>query len=217
VTDVEQIRLDPDPYEPFRLSQGFRVGDLVIVSGQAAIDDHGTFYLVLTGGSTPQLVCPLLVVPPRVLQLDWTRVEFFFGDERGVGPEHADSNYRMANQALLSKVPVPPAQIARIRGEATDPEAVAVLDRITAEVTNFVAGVIAEDPGAHRGEDDEERREHGVQVIAQLLVGAVQSLANWWADHDELPRQRIVEMTMDFAWLGLQRLTQGERWQTRAS
>jgi reactive intermediate/imine deaminase len=39
--DVEQIRLDPDPYEPFRLSQGFRVGDLVIVSGKAAIDEHG--------------------------------------------------------------------------------------------------------------------------------------------------------------------------------
>jgi reactive intermediate/imine deaminase len=41
VTDVEQIRLDPDPYEPFRLSQAFRVGDLVIVSGQAAIDQDG--------------------------------------------------------------------------------------------------------------------------------------------------------------------------------
>jgi len=101
--------------------------------------------------------------------------------------------------------------------EATDPEAVAVLDRITAEVTSFVAGVIAEDPGARRRDDDEETREHGVQVIAQLLVGAVQSLATWWADHDELPRQRIVEMTMDFAWLGLQRLGQGERWQTAGS
>jgi reactive intermediate/imine deaminase len=39
--DVQQIRLDPDPYEPFRLSQGFRVGDLVFVSGQAAIDEQG--------------------------------------------------------------------------------------------------------------------------------------------------------------------------------
>ena len=39
--DVEQIRLDPDPYVPFRLSQGFRVGELVIVSGQAAIDEQG--------------------------------------------------------------------------------------------------------------------------------------------------------------------------------
>ncbi len=39
--DVSQIHVDPDPYVPFRLSQGFRVGDLVIVSGQAAIDEHG--------------------------------------------------------------------------------------------------------------------------------------------------------------------------------
>jgi len=101
--------------------------------------------------------------------------------------------------------------------EATDPEAVAVLDRITAEVTNFVASVIAEDPGARRTVDDAETREHGVQVIAQLLVGAVQSLATWWSDHQELPRERIVEMTMDVAWLGLQRVSQGERWQTAAS
>ena len=41
MTDVSPIRLDPDPYEPFRLSQGFRVGDLLLVSGQAAIDEHG--------------------------------------------------------------------------------------------------------------------------------------------------------------------------------
>jgi AcrR family transcriptional regulator len=98
--------------------------------------------------------------------------------------------------------------------EATDPEAVAVLDRVTAEVTSFVAGVIREDPGSRRGPEDETVRQHGVQVTAQLLVGAVQSLANWWADHQELPRERIVEMTMDFAWLGLQRLSRGERWQT---
>ena len=39
--DVQQIRLDPDPFEPYALSQGFRVGDLVIVSGQAALDEHG--------------------------------------------------------------------------------------------------------------------------------------------------------------------------------
>jgi reactive intermediate/imine deaminase len=41
VTDVEQIRLEPDPYEPYRLSQGFRVGDLLFVSGQAAISEQG--------------------------------------------------------------------------------------------------------------------------------------------------------------------------------
>lgn len=41
MTEFSQIRLDPDPYEPFRLSQGFRVGDLLIVSGQASIDESG--------------------------------------------------------------------------------------------------------------------------------------------------------------------------------
>ena len=41
MTEVSPIRLDPDPYEPFRLSQGFRVGDLLLISGQAAIDEHG--------------------------------------------------------------------------------------------------------------------------------------------------------------------------------
>jgi AcrR family transcriptional regulator len=98
--------------------------------------------------------------------------------------------------------------------EATDPETAVVLDRVTAEVTAFVAGVIREDPGSRRGADDAAAREHGVQVVAQLLVGAVQSLASWWSDHQELPRERIVEMTMDFAWLGMHRLSRGERWQT---
>ncbi len=41
MTDVGPIRLDPDPYEPYRLSQGFRVGDLLLISGQAAIDENG--------------------------------------------------------------------------------------------------------------------------------------------------------------------------------
>jgi AcrR family transcriptional regulator len=98
--------------------------------------------------------------------------------------------------------------------EATDPETAAVLDRITTEVTAFVAGLIREDPGSRRGEDDAATREHGVQVVAQLLVGAIQSLASWWSVHQDLSRERIVEMTMDFAWLGLQRLSRGERWQT---
>ena len=40
----------------------------------------------------------------------------------------------------------------------------------------------------------------------------MQSLANWWADHQEVPRERLLKMTMDYAWLGLERLSRGERW-----
>ena len=100
--------------------------DRLIAAGQAAIDDHGTFYLALTGGSTPQIVCPLLVVPPRVLQLDWTRVEFFFGDERAVPARHPDSNYNTARQTLLDYLPrVGPGQVHRMIGEAADLDAAA--------------------------------------------------------------------------------------------
>jgi AcrR family transcriptional regulator len=96
--------------------------------------------------------------------------------------------------------------------EATDPEALVLLDRVVNQVTRVVAGLIAEDPGSRKGDDDEGRREQRIQVLAQLLVGATQSLANWWTDHPEIPRRQVVETTMDFAWLGLQRLSAGERW-----
>ena len=101
--------------------------------------------------------------------------------------------------------------------EATDPEVAALLERIVAQVTALVAALIAEDPGARAAGDDERARSQGIQMLAQMLVGAVQSLANWWADHQEVPRARIVEMTMDFAWQGLGRLSQGERWQPPAA
>jgi 6-phosphogluconolactonase len=100
--------------------------DRLIATGQAAIDDHGAFHLVLTGGSTPELVCPMLVVPPRVLQLDWTKVEFFFGDERAVPARHPDSNYNLARQTLLDYLPrVGPGQVHRMIGEAADLDAAA--------------------------------------------------------------------------------------------
>jgi AcrR family transcriptional regulator len=96
--------------------------------------------------------------------------------------------------------------------EANDPEMVAVLERIVAEVTSVVAALIAEDPGSRSSAGDEAGRERGIQMLAQMLVGSVQSLSNWWADHQEVPRELILEMTMDYAWLGLERLSRGERW-----
>ena len=100
--------------------------------------------------------------------------------------------------------------------EATDPEVALLLERIVSEVTALVAALIATDP-AVRVVRDHKAREQGIQMLAHLVVGAVQSLANWWADHQNVPRQRMVERTMDFAWLGLERLSRGERWSATAS
>jgi hypothetical protein len=96
--------------------------------------------------------------------------------------------------------------------EVTDAEAAVVLDRVLAQVTALVAALIAEDPGASTVGEDEAARDQAIGMLAQMLVGSVQSLANWWADHQEIRRERIVEITMDFAWLGLERLSRGERW-----
>jgi AcrR family transcriptional regulator len=94
--------------------------------------------------------------------------------------------------------------------ETTDPDAAAVVDRMVEQVTVEVTGLIALDPGA-RALDD-RGAERALRLLAEMLVGGVQSMANWWADHPEVPRAQMVEIAMDFAWLGLERLSRGERW-----
>lgn len=96
--------------------------------------------------------------------------------------------------------------------DAADPETAAALERVLEQVTVVVAGLIAEDPGAR--ELDRENPESGraMTLLAQMLVGSVQSVANWWADHREVSREEIVELVMDYGWIGLERLSAGERW-----
>ena len=97
--------------------------------------------------------------------------------------------------------------------EAADAPVSAALDRVVAQVTAMVATLIAEDPAAPSADPDgDEGTNTGVQMLAQLLVGSVQALANWWAENPEVPRRHLVNAVMDFAWLGLDRLRAGERW-----
>jgi 6-phosphogluconolactonase len=66
---------------------------------------HAPFTVALAGGSTPKRLYELLAAEPYVGRVRWQDVEFFFGDERAVPPEHPDSNYGMARRALLDHVP----------------------------------------------------------------------------------------------------------------
>jgi 6-phosphogluconolactonase len=79
--------------------------DAIVAAGQESIRERGRFVIALSGGSTPRAVCPMLVVPPRVQMVDWSKVEFFFGDERAVPPNDPDSNYNTAREALLNYLP----------------------------------------------------------------------------------------------------------------
>ena len=85
-----------------------------------AITARNTFTLALAGGSTPTSLYALLATPPFRTQLDWTKIHFFWGDERHVPPDHQDSNYRMAHETLLRHLPVAPDHIHRMSGELPD-------------------------------------------------------------------------------------------------
>jgi AcrR family transcriptional regulator len=94
--------------------------------------------------------------------------------------------------------------------DAADPETAAVLDRMLEQVTAEVTVLISQDPGAPTLDSAEDQR--GLRLLAEMLVGGAQSMANWWADNPEASRASMVEVAMDFAWLGLERLSRGERW-----
>lgn len=86
---------------------------------------RGRFAVALSGGSTPQRLYQLLTEPAFRSQVDWSRVDLFWGDERCVPPDNKDSNYHMAQEAMLSRLPIPPGRIHRIEAERPDREAAA--------------------------------------------------------------------------------------------
>ena len=88
----------------------------------AAVRDSGKFTVALSGGSTPKTLYSLLATKPGI---PWDKIYFFWGDERHVPPDNPESNYRMANEALLSKIQVPPENIFRIHAEEKDAAAAA--------------------------------------------------------------------------------------------
>jgi 6-phosphogluconolactonase len=87
-------------------------------SGEA-VAQKGFFTVALSGGSTPKILFELLANPdePFHAQLPWSRIHFFWSDERHVPPDHPDSNYRMAQEAMLLHVPVPESNVHRVHGE----------------------------------------------------------------------------------------------------
>jgi 6-phosphogluconolactonase len=99
-----------------------RASELFLDAAKSAVVARGSFSVALAGGSTPKTLYALLASEPLRSQLPWEKIQIFFGDERHAGPTDADSNYRMANESMLSKVPLKPEQIHRIKGENPDTE-----------------------------------------------------------------------------------------------
>ena len=92
--------------------------------GRNAIGAQGRFTVALSGGSTPKSLYSLLAA--NYANFAWNRTFLFFGDERHVPPDHADSNYRMVNEALLTKIQIPAENVFRVQAENPDAAAAAL-------------------------------------------------------------------------------------------
>jgi 6-phosphogluconolactonase len=117
-----EIRILPDG-----VAIAKRAAQEFVQAASAAVRERGTFNVSLAGGSTPKALYGLLVNDSTLRsQVPWDKTHLFFGDERHVPPDHPDSNFRMATEAMISKSPLKPEQVTRIKGEYPDAEQAAL-------------------------------------------------------------------------------------------
>jgi 6-phosphogluconolactonase len=114
--NIPQIKVVPDADAIARYA-----ADQIVALARESIERDGTFTIALSGGSTPKKLFELLASDEYRNRIDWPKVEVFFVDERCVPADHPESNYRLAHETLLSKVPIPPGNVYRMKGEDPDP------------------------------------------------------------------------------------------------
>ena len=114
-----EIVVVPDP-EVLAREAAQRFADLA----REAVEFRGRFSVALSGGSTPGGLYRLLAEEPYRAQIPWDGVHLFWGDERCVPPDDPGSSFRLAEDTLIARVPIPPGNVHRVPGEL-GPEAAA--------------------------------------------------------------------------------------------
>lgn len=116
-----EIHVSPDPTALVEEAAERIIAAIHQRAGAQTAEKSGIFSIALSGGRTPEGLYKLLASERYRSRIDWSRVEIYFGDERCVPPDSDQSNYRMASEALLSRVPIPAGHVHRMRGEI-DPQ-----------------------------------------------------------------------------------------------
>lgn len=113
---------------------------LFIRIGQESIRNRGRFLVALSGGSTPKTLYAVLTSQEFAPQLDWSNVQFLFGDERAVPPTHSDSNFALADTMLFTPLKIPPANIHRMHGEDSPETAASHYETLVRRLTATIPG-----------------------------------------------------------------------------
>ena len=120
---VKGVEILHDPQDLAR-----RVVERFVRAAIVAGKNRKRFTVALAGGSTPRAAYRMLATHQFASQVNWESVHVWWGDERCVPPDDPQSNYRLAKESLLDKVPVPPNQVHRIRGEDPPVDAAAAYE-----------------------------------------------------------------------------------------
>lgn len=137
---AREVRIVPDKQALFRAA-----AEEFAAAADSAVKARGVFHVALSGGSTPKGLFELLASDTALRErVPWQKVHFYWSDERHCPPDHPDSNFRMAQLVLLSKVPVVEANVHRIHGE--DPDAAHAAFEYENEVKNSVGAAGDEIP-----------------------------------------------------------------------
>jgi AcrR family transcriptional regulator len=128
------------------------------------------------------------------------------------GPDPGEVRLRAGVDAFLEWVETHPRAFRLLFRDNFEADVAELLSRLQQQATFAIAGLMATEPisDVHSDVSESERR-LAVEMFAQQLSGAVQSLALWWQEHPKVRRTFIVDCVMDFAWLGLERVRGGER------
>lgn len=135
--------LDQVKVYPNRQALVEAVAEDIAACAQEAIEARGQFSIALSGGQTPGPLFDRLASHAYGDQIIWGSVHVFWGDDRTVPPDHEDSNYRMARERLLDRVPISTAQIHRIHTELAPEQAA---DHYEGMLRQFFAGAPKDEP-----------------------------------------------------------------------
>jgi 6-phosphogluconolactonase len=126
-----EIKVFPDNARLSRFAAS-KIGEIAL----DAVEARGSFHIVLSGGGTPTTLYKLLTESPFLAAFPWPQSHFYWGDERNVPPDEEGSNFGQAFEILLDRVPVPEANIHRIKGELRPEKAAAdYADQLLAQAT----------------------------------------------------------------------------------
>jgi AcrR family transcriptional regulator len=132
-------------------------------------------------------------------------------NEALVDAEPGEGRLRAGLQAFFDFIEERRGAAAIMLRNTGDPDVAEWLGRLRDAVGAQVVTLMTEEAAELIREDPEMRKT--IEMIAQQQIGAIQSLADWWGEHREVPKERVIATAMDFAWLGMERISSGERWQ----